>query len=215
MKKELISFYSILLIIFFSCTHLYGQEEWILKFNDGKTIEAELTKKGFISKSKKITYINKATGKKENAASSDLTSMTSIIEGQTLVYKKYKMAYSFGKKIKYNPHDYWAAKIYGTDKMEVYIFVDHDQTMNSKVMYSNQFLATAFKLTSEEYLFEAGPYAENDDVIGYKVYSKLMNQHLKNALMSHCPTFASRLNKKSYYIDEFKKIADDYSAACK
>ncbi len=210
-------YFSILLLLFLGYTNSYTQEEWLLERNDGKVIKAELTKKGFYSISPKITYINKATGKKEKVNSSDLVTMTSIIEGDTMVYKKYKQAYSLAKNNKYKFYieKCWAAKIYETDKMEVFFYVEIVMglvgTSNTRTYY---YAATAIKLPSDDFLIGIAPFSENPDSHP-KMYQKSMNKALKKILANHCPTFANGLHKLSYDLHEYKKIADDYSATCK
>jgi hypothetical protein len=205
--------FSFLLILFICQINLFGQGEWILNLKDGSSMSVELSEE-FVSAFDNVTYRDKETGKKGKIHSSKLLNMHYLINGETLVYeKKYKLAKNFGKSIKRSSYDLWAAKIYETDKMEVLIFMDYFPAANNP--YNKTFYTkTAFRIKSENYLIDAGKFSQDDDIVGYKAWSKVMCSTLKKAFKNICPKFSGSITGKSYFVDEYKKIADDFTKIC-
>ncbi len=205
--------FSLLFIFFIFQFNLFGQGEWILNLKDGSSMSVELSEE-FVSAFDNVTYRDKETGKKEKIHSSKLLNMHYLINGETLVYeKKYKLAKNYGKNIKRSSYDLWAAKIYETDKMEVLIFMDYFPAAHNS--YELTFYTkTAFRIKSEDYLIDAGKFTQDDDIVGYKAWSKVMCSTLKKAFKYTCPKFSSTITSKSYFMDEYEKIADDFTKMC-
>lgn len=207
--------YQIVLILLFGSVTIHCQEEmWLLELNNGSIIEAEIAKKDFYSISPTITYINKSSGKKETVSSSDLSLITNIIEDERLVYEKIKLSFRVGKKPKFYNELCWSRKIYGTDKIEAYIYIANSFNNSGVQGATYNYKALAFKLSSEDYIIGYGPYSKNAKSSS-KFNSKFMNRLLKAHFKDSCPEFSNNLHKLSYMMHEFKKIAEDFTNTCK
>ncbi len=210
MRVQHIFIFPIFLLL---CTVSHAQETWLLELKNGQVLDVNLTKRKFASTSTNIQYINKSSGKKEKIKSDQLSTITSIIEGDTLVYKQMKQAEKVRKKLIYRKSLYWAAKIYETKNLEAYFTIESFGEPGSKTLVSS-FLSVNLKIPSEDYIIFITKYSPNARSSS-KVVSRYMMDIVKHNLADFCPKFSAGLNRDSYKSHEYKKLIDDYNAMCK
>lgn len=205
------------IIFLMSTMVLSAQNSSFVEYKNGDLVEAEI--KGFHSLDKKIKFKNLATGKKEKVASEDLERIIYYYDGDTLEFRlmTVKALNPFGK-LKELKRKGWVAKLYGTNKIQGYLYCASDYTISMNSFGGtkhNTFLtsAQAIKLPSEDYVFFIG-LTKVEGFGGKRTARILMNKNLKKYLKDFCPEFSDNMNKNSYEPSELEKIIDDYTAAC-
>ena len=206
------------LFILMSINITIGQESCFVEYKNGDRVEADV--KGFHSLDKKIKFKNLETGKKEKVLSEELESITYIISNDTLVFKRMKVkAFSAFGKLKDQKRPGWVAKLYGTDKMEGYLYCGSESSVSLNSLgntkhYTFFTSAQAIKLSSEDHVFYIGAI-KYEGIGGKRTARILMNRKLKKYLKDYCPEFSDKMNKNSYKTSELEKIIDEYTAQCK
>jgi len=206
------------LLILTSIIITKGQNTCFVEYKNGDRVAAEI--KGFHSMDKNIKFKNLETGKKEKVLSEELESITYFASNDTLVFKRVDVkAHNHFGKLKKLKRPGWVAKVYGTEKMEGYLYCDSDYSTSLNPfgnMRHNEYFtsALAIKIHSEDYVFYIGQ-TEIEGLGGKRAARRLMNKSIKKYLKNYCPEFAEKMNKNSYEVTELNKMIDEYTARCK